>query len=322
MLDPEIALFRRRCAENGAHLPPLGTVPPEGVRPLIEQARRPWTEGGPLMAATREQTLLPPAGPPLRVRLHMPAGQPKGTLVYVHGGGWIMFSLETHDRLMREYAERAGLVVVGVDYALSPEARFPVAIHQIAYLLRLLHRDPAVLGLPAGPVLCGGDSAGANLATATALLLRDEADPALPEGLLLSYGVWDSACDLPSFERFDGPDYMLTGAEMRLFWRSYLPCPEDGASPLASPLRARLDGLPPCHMAIAECDVLASENLAMAERLSAAGVAVEAVVYPGTTHSFLEAMSIARVARRAIDEQATWMRRLVQQVSGTAASPV
>lgn len=309
-LDPEIALFRRRCAENSAHLPPLETLPPAQARRLVEQARAPWFAGGPPMRATREQTLQPADHlPPVRLRIHVPPAPGAGMLVYLHGGGWTMFSLETHDRLMREYADRAGVTVIGVDYALAPEARFPVAIHQVAHVLGALHRHPAALGLTPGPVVCGGDSAGANLALAAALLLRDRADPALPAGLLLSYGVWDAACSSGSFVRYDGPDYMLTRAEMVFFWQRYLPRPDAGGDPLASPLRARLGGLPPCHMAIAACDVLTDENRAMAARLAGAGVAVEPVVYPGTTHSFLEAMSVAAVARRAIDEQAAWIRR-------------
>ena len=141
--------------------------------------------------------------------------------------------------------------------------------------------------------------ASAGTKTKTSMLLS---------GMVLNYGVYDAACAGHSFERFSDPAYMLTREEMHLFWSRYLPDAGQRLQPLASPLRADLRYLPPCFLAIAECDVLADENRAMAARLAEAGVHTTAVTYPGTTHSFLEAVSIAAVAGRALQEQADWMR--------------
>ncbi len=313
-LDPEIALFRRRCADAVRHLPPLDAVPPDEARRLIELARAPWRVGGPVMRRVAQATL-DGAVPPLRLRIFEPQDASGATLLYLHGGGWTMFSLETHDRLMREYAARARVITVGVDYALTPEARFPVAIEQIVHAARMLRAAPGSYGLGGGAVFIGGDSAGANLSVAASLVLRDAGEADLVSGLVLSYGVYDSACDGGSFERFSDPAYMLTREEMRLFWSRYLPDESGRVHPLASPLRADLRGLPPAFLAIAECDVLADENLAMAARLKAACVPTTAVTYPGTTHSFLEAVSIAAVSGRALQDQADWMR--AHAASGT-----
>jgi len=103
---------------------------------------------------------------------------------------------------------------------------------------------------------------------------------------------------------------MLSGEEMAQFWRNYLARVEDSQNPLAAPILADLAGLPPVFMAVAECDILAEQNFAMADRLAAAGVAVRSVVYRGATHSFLEAVSIAPLAARAFDEASQWLRNL------------
>jgi acetyl esterase len=308
-LDPQIVQFRRQAAQATIGLPPLAALSPPEARRLAEQARAPWRIGGPVMRRS-EDRVMDDAAPPLRLRIYVPENAGAATLVYVHGGGWTMFSIETHDRLMREYAARAGMVVVGVDYALAPEAAFPVAIGQITHAIRRLHDAPAQFGLGGGPIFIGGDSAGANLSVATALTLRDAGEAGLIGGLILNYGVYDCACNGRSFDLYSDPAYMLTREEMLFFWSRYLPETRARSHPLASPLRAELRGLPPAFLAIAECDVLADENRAMAARLAAAGVPTLSVTYPGTTHSFLEAISIAPVAARALQDQAEWMRGL------------
>ena len=121
--------------------------------------------------------------------------------------------------------------------------------------------------------------------------------------MLLNYGAYETV-PRPSHERYDGAGYMLTAEEMRGFWALYLGGAE---SPLATPLRARLEGLPPAFLCIAQCDILADENRELARRLVAAGVATTVRDYPGATHSFLEAVSISGLAQRALDEAAAWL---------------
>jgi acetyl esterase len=170
----------------------------------------------------------------------------------------------------------------------------------------LIASHGAEWGLDPGRIVLGGDSAGANLATATALLLR-ETDPGLRlSGLLLNYGVFDHRLDTPTYAEFaDG--YFLTREKMRFYWECYCPRPADRLSPLASPIRADLRGLPPTLLHIAELDVLAAENLAMADRLRAAGVEVTTETFPGTAHGFLRALPQVAAARCAAAAGAAWL---------------
>lgn len=309
-IDPQIRAFVRRMGEAFAAHPPLATVTPDAARRIAEQVRAPLTEGGPAMAEVREIEV---AGPVrgVRVRLYDPgpsgASGPNPALVYMHGGGWTMFSLDTHDRLMREYAARAGVVVAGVDYALSPEARFPQALNEVVAVVRHLLRDGARLGLDPARIALGGDSAGANLAVSAACVVRDLGEGEAMRGLLLNYGVFSADLGTPSHRRYGGPAYMLSSEEMEFFWSRYTTAPEQRRDPRAVPLLAELAGLPPAFLVIPECDVLHDDSLAMADALRAAGVAVEARVYAGATHSFLEAVSMAEVAERAFAESSAWL---------------
>ncbi|MFT4257357.1 MAG: alpha/beta hydrolase fold domain-containing protein [Pseudoxanthomonas sp.] len=304
-VDPQIRLFRQRMQAGYAAFPPFPQLTPEQARRVAEQVRAPWTRGGPAMARSEE---LRAGALGTRIRIHHPttATTPLPALVYLHGGGWTLFSLDTHDRLMREYAARAGVAVVGVDYSLAPEAKFPRALEETVDTIGWLRERGGEHGIDGARVAVGGDSAGANLALAAALALRDRGLP-LPTALLLNYGAFDPEPD-PGWQRYDGRGYMLDAAEMHGFWNNYLRDAADRADPLAAPIRADLRGLPPAFMAIAACDILADGNRRMAAALRAAGVEVDARVYAGATHSFLEAVSIAPLSDRALDEAGAWLR--------------
>lgn len=312
-IDPELLLFIDGVAAAYGEHPPFDTLSPAEARRVAEAVRAPWAKGGPAMAETRE-IVVPFGDGGVRIRVHRPVdGVALPALVYVHGGGWTIFSLDTHDRLMREYAAAAGVAVVGVDYSLSPEAKFPRAIEETAAVVRWLASRGADVGIDGGRLALGGDSAGAHISAAAALMLRDAGEGGLISGLVLNYGVFDDDFSRPSYARYGGGDYTLSAAEMRKFWRDHLP--DDGAkdNSLARPLRARLDGLPPAFLAITELDPLHDESVAMAAALDEAGVAVEAVVYLGATHGFLEAMSVAGVSRRAIADTARWLAARLQR---------
>lgn len=308
-LAPGIRLFVEEMAAAYATHPPFVDLSITARRRVVEAVRAPWARGGPPMAATR--TIVPGGreGPPVLLRVHEPApgaNATSGALAYVHGGGWALFSLDTHDRVMREYAARSGMKVIGIDYSLVPEARYPVALEQVASTLAWIRANREPLGLIDAPLFLGGDSAGANMSVAAALLARDRGE-ALPTGLVLNYGAFDPACDRPSFARFGGAAFMLTAPEMLAFWEGYVPRPEALRDTLVGVLHADLHGLPPCLVAVAEYDVVHDENLAMAEALEVAGVDVTCKVYPGTMHSFLEAVAVAPVAAEAFDDTAAWL---------------
>ena len=303
-IDPDIRAFLSRTSADYAQLSHGEELDLARRRAVAERVREPWTSGGPTMAATETLTVEPFS---TRIRIHRPTDAgPLPALVYLHGGGWTLFSIDTHDRLMREYAARSGCAVVGVDYSLSPEVRFPVALDEAQAVCAWLGEHGAAHGIDAGRLALGGDSAGANLALSTALRLRDAGRDAA--ALLLNYGAFDTV-ERASHARFDGDRFMLTVPEMAAFWENYLG--PDGAArehPLARPMLADLHGLPPAFLCIAECDILADENRVMADRLRDAGVNVTATVYPGATHSFLEAVEISALADRALGEAADWLR--------------
>ncbi|MGE0723790.1 MAG: alpha/beta hydrolase [Alphaproteobacteria bacterium] len=310
-VDPEIATFVQRLVAETVKYPRRDLIPIAEARRNAEIVRQPWAAGGPVMATTEERTIPGPGGAAMRVRIHRPtADAPLPAMLYLHGGGWTIFSLDSHDRLMREYAARAGVAVVGLDYSLSPEARFPLAVQESAAALRWLAREGGAIGIDGSRVAVGGDSAGANLSVAAALALRDAGGP-VPAAMVLNYGVYDADMLTHSMVRYGGGEYLLSAHLMMWFLANYMRDAGDRRNPLLAPLHARLEGLPPAFMAIAELDVLHDENVAMANRLRAAGVAVEATVYPGTVHGFLEAVSIARVADRAFADTALWLRNIL-----------
>ena len=305
MADPDIRRFvdaiNAAYAEHGA---PAGASMAVR-RQIAEQVRKPWREGGPIMVESHEMDM---GG--VRLRLHRPVADEKlPVLLYIHGGGWMLFSIDTHDRLMREYAARAGIAVLGIDYSLSPESKFPVALEECAAALDWVAAQADALNLDAGRVLIGGDSAGANLSVAACLLQRRRGRP-LPAAMLLNYGAFAPE-RTPSYARFGAGDYSLEADEMDAFWAAYIDGPEQLADPLVAPLHADLADLPPAFLAIAECDILADCNHAFTRKLEEAGVPTRAVTYAGATHSFLEAVSIAPLAARALDEQAAWIRDIV-----------
>ena len=301
-LDPDIRRFVSAMQNGYAQYPGFESLSVAERRSVAEKLRAPWRTGGPRMQRTVETTI---GG--VRARIHIPIeARSLGAMLYLHGGGWTMFSIDTHDRLMREYAMRAGAVVAGIDYSLSPEAKFPVALEEAVAAVEWLAREGSDFGIDPTRLAIGGDSAGANLAVAAALKLREAGRPAL-RAMLLNYGAF-SPEPTASFERYGGPRYMLTPKEMQVFWSNYTSDPGELDNPLVAPLRADLRGLPPAFFCIAACDILADNNRAMAARCAAAGVLCEQRVYPGATHSFLEAVSIAPLSDRALTEAASWIR--------------
>jgi len=317
-VDPQIREFVWAVGAAYASHGPFDRLTPPEQRRVCELVRAPWRQGGPKMASTRELAIATARGP-VRLRIHDPQATdaPKPALIYLHGGGWTLFSIDTHDRVMREYAHRAGVVVVGVDYALAPEAPFPAALEQIVEVVRWLARGGGGPQIDTRKIAIGGDSAGGNLAVSTALVLRQAGEGELLKALLLIYGGFDNEPSPEADRRYGGPGYMLTPEERVVFWRNYVPDPKDLQNPLARPILADLRGLPPAMLVVGECDILVDHNRTMAGRFEAAGVPVRLNVYSGATHSFIEAMSIAEVARRALQDSSDWLAHALRDGAGS-----
>jgi acetyl esterase len=308
-LDPDIRRFIRTITATVAVNAGLDGATHAQQRRWAEEARKPWRQGGPTMQDTKK-TPVPTRHGAVRIRIHRPKEGVLPGLVYLHGGGWTVFSLDTHDRVMREYAARANCCVIGVDYALSPERKFPVALEQVVDVVDWLAERGAKLQIDVARLAIGGDSAGANLSVAACLMRRGQNSVPPLAAMVLNYGAYVSRCSENACRRFGGPDYMLGCEEMAGYWHNYMRSDADAENPLVCPLLASLKGLPPAFLAIAECDVLAEQNLEMARRLQAAGVPTRSVTYPGASHSFIEAMSIAGISNQALADASAWLKQV------------
>lgn len=313
--DPEMRAFTAMMEQRSSAFPPIVMTPPlDAARasndgPGLQLA----AAGGPAMAESGDRWLSV-RGRRIACRVHRPrTDAPLPVLVYIHGGGWVWGSIDTHDHIMRSYAAGGDCAVIGPDYSLSPEAAFPQALEECAAVVRWVAQHGAEWGLDPSRIVVGGDSAGGNLAIAVALLLQ-QTDPDLKlAGLLLNYGVYDARLDTQSYEDF-ATAHTLTREKMDFYWRQYCPREADRLHPLAAPLRAdaaELATLPPCLMHVAELDVLAGENHAMEQRLRKAGVSVEAKTFPGVLHGFLRAIGHVKASDQAVAEGGAWLRRVL-----------
>jgi acetyl esterase len=302
MIDPSLQPYLDDWKAAWRHVPPNA---PSAVRrrtleDLAEAARKPLPDG-----ITTEVATVPAGVRTVRVRLFRPSGPVRPALVYMHGGGWIQGSPETHDEIAAAIADRAGHLVVSVDYALAPENPFPAAVEDCAAVVAWIFDHAAGLGANPGAVSVGGDSAGANLAAAMTLTFRGTARAIRAQ--LLFYPPVDFAHDRPSVaENADGP--IITARSLAEVAALYLPDPDDRLKPLAAPIRAESHaGLPPAFIAVAEHDPLRDEGRDYARVLRAAGV--DAVLHEGRGlfHGYLRAMSLAPIAREPLDAACDWL---------------
>jgi acetyl esterase len=286
-----------------AGAPPIYTLSPADARSVLARAQS--IPVGKPSAHIEDVTF--PIGPTgsIPVRIVRPAATAEilPVVVYFHGGGWILGDRDTHDRLVREIAVGAHAAVVFVDYAPSPEARYPVAIEQAYAATRYVVDQDASLRIDPLRLAVAGDSVGGNMAAAVTLMSKQRRGPKIAFQVLF-YPVTDAGFDTPSYTRFaDGP--WLTKRAMEWFWEAYLPDAAVRKQPTATPLNASLDqlaGLPEALIIVDENDVLRDEGEAYARKLSDAGVRVTSVRYNGTIHDFvmLNALADTPATRGAI----------------------
>ncbi len=238
---------------------------------------------------------------PMRLRIYRPQHSGEALLpaiVYLHGGGFVLCSLDTHDNICRALCNSAGAVVVSVDYRLAPEQPFPAAPEDGYQALLWLHDQAAELGVDAQAITVAGDSAGANLAAVLCLMSRDRSGPAIHRQLLL-YPALDANCDSSSMAEF-AEGYLLSREQMLWFWQQYLP-PSHRQSPYAQPQLAQLSGLPPAIVITAECDPLRDEGAAYAEALRQAGNRVDYRCVGGQIHGFCSYMDVLPQGRPTLE---------------------
>ncbi|WP_374439316.1 alpha/beta hydrolase [Pseudomonas panipatensis] len=260
------------------------------------------------LAEVRELRVAGAAGE-LPARLYRPqAGAALPLLVFLHGGGFVAGTLDTHDDLCRRLALASGAAVVSVAYRLAPEAPFPAAPEDCYRATCDLHARAAELGIDASRLAIAGDSAGGNLAIAVARLARQRGGPRIA-ALCLFYPVTDQACDSASYREF-AEGYFLEAQMMQWFWRQYLPAATAHDEALVSPLRADdLAGLPPTCVFSAEFDPLRDEGEAFARRLLDCGVEARLVRAKGMIHGFASFAPFVVRAAEHLQDAAAWLRR-------------
>lgn len=252
---------------------PYHSLSPEAAR---EQAIQQISNDAvpPEVDRVRDIEIRGPNGP-IPLRLYEPdttANRP--IVVYFHGGGWVIGNLETHDAMCRQLARDTPAIVVSVDYRLAPEHPFPAPVEDCYAAIKWANEYGDILDGDPERLAVAGDSAGGNLAAATAILSRDRGGPDLAHQLLL-YPVTDYSFDRPSYETY-GTGYTVTKAGMVKFWDYYLDSDIDGANPYASPLRVPdLEGVAPGRVVTCEFDPLLDEGKAYADRLDEAGLLID-----------------------------------------------
>jgi len=308
-IDPELVAAGQLLQSRGLVAPDRTQAPLSEVRAAVDRIGEFLGEGS--VPLQREQDLSLP-GPHGQVpcRLYLPdhASRPP-LIIYAHGGGFMQGSLPSWDAMLRELVRQSGIAALSVDYRLSPEHRFPVAFEETVAMVRLAAREGSDFGIDPTRLAVGGDSAGANLALAAALALRDAGERALGF-MLLIYGCFSTDTESPSWQRF-GRGAGLSQTQMRWIWETYLERPEQQKDWRAAPILADLAGLPPAHLVVGSLDPLLDDSNRLAAGLKAAGVPCELKVYEGLNHGFIRYGRLVSAARGAVGDCAAALRSLL-----------
>ena len=298
-LAPEAQLYLQLRAS--LNLPDLRTLSPDEGRRISEETSRRWQLSDPPAVESVEQRSCDGPNGPVSLRIYRPTGSPNERmpcLVFYHGGGWVLGSLDGVDGLCRTLCQEAQLVVISVDYRLAPEHQFPTGVEDCWAATCWVAENAESLGIDPLKLVVGGDSAGGNLAASVALRARDQAFPQLA-GQVLIYPVTDLTQSQPSYESF-AEGYLLTRDSMTWFIQQYLPQATDLKTPEASVLFAEsLVGLPPTLLLVAGFGPLRDEGLAYAQRLQEAGVPVIEKNWEGMVHGFINQRDLLPQAREA-----------------------
>jgi len=291
----------RAIVDQIAALPELPTLTP------VEARGRPVPlEAAPEAVGSLTARAIPGPGGPMAIRIYRPKDALRGALVYFHGGGWVVGSLESADASCRALANRSRCVVISIDYRLAPETKFPGAVDDAYAATRWVADNAADLRIDPARIAVGGASAGGNLAAAVALVAREKGGPRIAFQLL-TVPVTELSSKAASHREFaDG--YGLTSADMEWYGRHYVRTDADADDPRASVLRADLHDLPPAFVITAECDPLRDDGEAYADRLRELGIAARYKRYPGMFHGFMSFPGVLPEAALAFEDAGSALR--------------
>ncbi|HKV53975.1 MAG TPA: alpha/beta hydrolase [Candidatus Binataceae bacterium] len=307
-LDPQMKSLLDAMA--AANIPAFHTLSPQEARRIMGARRQ---AGKPEPIAKVEDRAIRRVGGEIPVRIYTPAAKgPLGALIYFHGGGWVLGDIEMTDQPCRMLANRAGCVVVSVDYRLAPEHKFPAGPDDCYTATRWVSENAGALGVDSARLAVGGTSAGATLAAVVALMARDRGGPRIAHQLLV-YPATTTELTTGSHREFAADKYyVLSRSDMEWFWGHYLAGDADRTNHYACPAYAKtLRGLPPAFVITAEYDPLRDEGEAYAARLREEGVAAELKRYAGVTHGFFGMPDQLDISKAAIAEASTKLRAAI-----------
>ena len=305
LLTPAMRDVLSRMAR--ANRPPFHTLTPAGAKAAYEAGAGVLEIPKPALKRVEELRIPARDGHELPARLYAPSVESLPVLMYFHGGGFNIGSVATHDVLCRQLSHLSGCAVVSLDYRLAPEHQFPVAANDAWDALQWLASHTADLGLDATRLAVGGDSAGGTLAAMCAILARDAGLPLALQ--LLFYPGCAAHQNTPSHQTF-AKGFVLEEADITWFFNHYVRSPADRDDWRFAPLNAPdVDDVAPAWLGLAECDPLVDEGVQYADKLRAAGVAVDLEIYRGVTHEFIKMGRIIPEARQAHADAARALRQ-------------
>ena len=299
MLDPQAQALMQLMIDKG--VPPVNTLTPVEARASY-RSRRTFTQPDAPEVFKVEDKVVSANGVNVSVRVYHPhaaqSHQALPGLVYLHGGGWTLGDLDTHDVLCRSLCLQAGIVVVSVDYRMGPEHKFPAAYDDTVAAFNWTVQHANALGIDASRIAIGGDSAGGNLSAAACLGLRGQS--VQPAFQLLIYPATIMWQDTPSYHA-NGKGYMLTKESIAYYTENYLRNREDAKDWRASPQLADSHaGLPPAFVMTAGFDPLRDEGLMYANALTKAGVSSQYICFERQIHGFITMGRVMQEANTAV----------------------
>jgi acetyl esterase len=305
-VDPELIAAGKLLQEKGLVAPDRTVAPLSEVRAAQDRIGAFLGLDSVPLQSERDVMLPGPHGD-VPCRFYYPEGAVNpACLVYMHGGGFMQGSLNSWDHFLRDLVRQSGVAVMSVDYRLSPEYKFPVAFDETVAMVRLAAKSGADQGIDPRRLAVGGDSAGANLALAAALALREAGERLLSFQLLI-YGVYSAEVESPSWQRF-GRGAGLSQTQFRWILETYLENPQQAADWRVAPLLADLKGLPPAHLIVGSLDPLLDDSNNLHEKLKEAGVPANLTVYQGINHGFVRYGRLIRTARTAVADCAAALK--------------
>ena len=311
-LSPNMDSILSRLQREDVSMPDPTTLPLDQAREIAELTHSRWNQDKPPMHRIDEVEFTAPDGYTILARLFTPSGASSGLIMFIHGGGFALCSINTHETAARTLATETGCAVISVAYRLAPEHPFPTGLNDCIEAYRQLDKVRKALDWTCGPTAISGDSAGANLALALMLHEQENGKPR-PNFAMLFYGVYNANFQSDSYLEYEnGPG--LTRQKMMRYFDWY--APENARdNPLICPVLASdtaLNALPPLYLNAAEVDPLCSDTKILAARLSALGRKDQLRIYQGVVHGFMQMTSSLPAAREATADAAHAFRQHVK----------